>query len=54
MRALRRIGGRALALLMLGFALPMATFAAPALSAESYALAMHGTPALPADFTCMP
>jgi peptide/nickel transport system substrate-binding protein len=54
MLALRRFGRRALPIMALAFALPMATSAGPALSTESYAVAMHGVPALPGDFTHMP
>ena len=54
MRALRRIAGRTLAVLGLGFAIPATVAAGPAMSAESYALAMHGAPALSADFSHMP
>ena len=54
MRALRRIAGRTLAVLGLAFAIPATVAAGPAMSAESYALAMHGAPALSADFSHMP
>jgi peptide/nickel transport system substrate-binding protein len=54
MRALRRIAGRTLAVLGLAFAIPVTVAASPARSAESYALAMHGAPALSADFSHMP
>ena len=54
MRALRRIAGRTLAVLGLAFAIPATVTAGPAMSAESYALAMHGAPALSADFSHMP
>jgi peptide/nickel transport system substrate-binding protein len=37
-----------------GLSLLMQPFAAPARAAESYAIAMHGEPAFPADFTHMP
>jgi peptide/nickel transport system substrate-binding protein len=39
---------------ILGFAVALATDAGRASAAESYAIAMHGAPALPADFTHMP
>jgi peptide/nickel transport system substrate-binding protein len=39
---------------ILGFAVALATDASRASAAESYAIAMHGAPALPADFTHMP
>ena len=39
---------------ILGFGLWLMTDAGQALAAASYALAMHGKPALPADFTHMP
>ena len=54
MRALRRIAARTLAVLGLAFAIPATVAAGPAMSAESYALAMHGAPALSADFSHMP
>ena len=38
----------------LAFAIPATVAAGPALPAESYAIAMHGAPALSADFTHMP
>jgi peptide/nickel transport system substrate-binding protein len=52
--ALRRIGVRALACVALAFAFPMVSGAGRAEAAESYAIAMHGAPALPADFSHMP
>jgi peptide/nickel transport system substrate-binding protein len=51
---LRRIGLRELACLALAFALPTVTGAGRAEATESYAIAMHGAPALPADFSHMP
>jgi peptide/nickel transport system substrate-binding protein len=38
----------------LALGLPPASVGAPASAAETYAIAMHGAPALPADFTHMP
>jgi peptide/nickel transport system substrate-binding protein len=52
--ALRRIGVRVLACLALAFAFLMVSGAGRAEAAESYAIAMHGAPALPADFSHMP
>ena len=49
--SLRRIRATAAACLALACA---ATAPGPAGAAESYAIAMHGSPALPADFTHMP
>ena len=48
----RRVG--AFARGVLAFGLALAIGAARVSAAESYAIAMHGTPALPADFTHMP
>ncbi len=48
-----RFGRRALASLFLVLAI-LATGAAPAGGAESYAIAMHGAPALPPDFSHLP
>jgi peptide/nickel transport system substrate-binding protein len=45
---------RELACLALAFALPTVTGAGRAEATESYAIAMHGAPALPADFSHMP
>ncbi len=54
MLAFRRIGARALIGVMLAFGLLLASGVAKLAAAESYAIAMHGTPALPADFIHMP
>src|SRR4030081_1171371 len=45
---------RAVACAVLAFGLSLARYASRASAEESYAIAMHGAPALPADFTHMP
>jgi peptide/nickel transport system substrate-binding protein len=54
MLAFRRIGVRALIGVMLALGLLLASGVAKLVAAESYAIAMHGAPALPADFIHMP
>ncbi|HEX7930827.1 MAG TPA: extracellular solute-binding protein, partial [Sphingomicrobium sp.] len=54
MLAFRRIAASAVLLLALARSLPAIIGACPALAAESHAIAMHGTPAIPADFTHLP
>jgi peptide/nickel transport system substrate-binding protein len=49
----RRIGGRALIRAVLALVLSALASAEAALAAESHAIAMHGAPAQPADFTHM-
>src|SRR4030081_3302354 len=57
-RAVLRVCGcsrlRAVACAVLAFGLSLAMYASRASAEESYAIAMHGAPALPADFTHMP
>jgi peptide/nickel transport system substrate-binding protein len=45
---------RALAGAVIAFGIALAMDACPAVAGESYAIAMHGAPALPADFSHMP
>jgi peptide/nickel transport system substrate-binding protein len=45
---------RALACAVIAIGIGLAMDACPAVAGESYAIAMHGTPALPADFAHMP
>jgi peptide/nickel transport system substrate-binding protein len=49
-----RLCVRALACALLAFAIALAADGKRAVAAESHAIAMHGEPALPADFTHMP
>ena len=53
MSAFRRIGALAVTCLAVVL-LPAITAGPPAAAAESHAIAMHGTPAIPADFTHLP
>src|ERR1700716_529111 len=57
-RAVLRVCGgsrlRAVAWAVLAFGLSLAMYASRVSAEESYAIAMHGAPALPADFTHMP
>ena len=54
LRASIRKGVRALGGAVVAFGISLAIIAGNASAAESYALAMHGAPALPVDFTHMP
>src|SRR5258708_22023501 len=54
MSAFRRIRVGALISFVLAFGLSLATGVSQLAAAETYAIAMHGAPALPADFTHMP
>jgi peptide/nickel transport system substrate-binding protein len=54
MAVLRRIRPRVRLCLALAFGLLCCSIAGEASAAESYAIAMHGTPAMPADFIYMP
>ena len=54
MLAFRRIAASAVLLLAFARSLPAIIGVCPALAAESHAIAMHGTPAIPADFTHLP
>ena len=54
MAVFRRIRPRIRLCLALAFGLLRCSIASEAAAAESYAIAMHGAPAMPADFTHMP
>jgi len=54
MAVFRRIRPRIRLCLALAFGLLRCSIASEAVAAESYAIAMHGAPAMPADFTHMP
>src|SRR5690349_13714661 len=54
MLAFRRIAASGVLLLALACSLAMIIGARPASAAESHAIAMHGAPAIPADFTHLP
>jgi len=54
LRAPSRTRGRAFLCAILAFGLSLATTTNKVWAEQSYAIAMHGAPALPADFTHMP